>query len=259
IPYVGPIPGGIKPGMRLHVVGTVPANAQQFQINFKTGVKDSDDVAFHFNPRFGQCVYMNIFRKGAWQKEELGPDKPFVKGSPFKLLFIINKDNYEVHVNGSHIYTFSHRIPLESVTTLAILGDVLIFWLGFEKIPYAGPITGGIKSGMRLHVEGAVPANAQQFQINFKTGVKDSDDVAFHFNPRFGQCVYMNIFRKGAWQKEELGPVTPFVKGSNFKLLFIINKDNYEVYVNGFKQCTFKHRIPLEKISTLNIRGNVSI
>lgn len=126
IPYVGPIAGGIRPGTRLHVEGTVPHNAKQyaniyflifisfngictilvlwitffslcrFQINFKTGVKDADDVAFHFNPRFGHYVYMNNFRNGKWQKEELGPDKPFVKGQLFKLLFLINKDSYEV-------------------------------------------------------------------------------------------------------------------------------------------------------------------
>lgn len=68
----------------------------RFRIDFKTGAKDADDVAFHFNPRIGQYVYMNIFKNGKWQKEELAPDKPFVMETPFKLLFIINKDFYEV-------------------------------------------------------------------------------------------------------------------------------------------------------------------
>lgn len=34
-----------------------------------------------------------------------------------------------------------------------------------QKIPYVGPIAGGIKPGMRLHVEGAVPPNAKQYAI----------------------------------------------------------------------------------------------
>ncbi|KAF5896902.1 uncharacterized protein DAT39_013383, partial [Clarias magur] len=280
IPYLGQLP--IKLGMRLHVVGLVPHHAKQFQINFKTGVKDSDDVAFHFNPRIGQYVYMNIFLNGKWQKEELGPEKPFAPGTPFKLLFIINRDFYEVHVNGVQLYTFKHRMALERVTTLGIVGDVSIIWLGFEdsqqtitstftipsevsnpviqpSIPYVGPIAGGIKTGMRLHLEGAVPLKAKQFQINFKTGVKDSDDVAFHFNPRIGETVYMNIFRNGKWEKAELGPDKPFVPGALFKLLFLIKKDSYEVHVNGVNLYTFNHRIPLDRVTTLGILGDVSI
>lgn len=31
----------------------------------------------------------------------------------------------------------------------------------------------------------------------------------------------------------------------------------HQVYVNGKEQCTFKHRLPLEKVSTLNIAGDV--
>ncbi|KAK3548354.1 hypothetical protein QTP70_010715 [Hemibagrus guttatus] len=378
IPYVGPIAGGIRPGTRLHVQGTVHPNAKEFQINFKTGINNTDDVAFHFNPRIGQYVYMNIFKNGKWQKEELGPEKPFGKGTFFKLLFLINDDSYKVHVHGQHLYTFKHRIPLESVSTLGIVGDVSINWLGFEDwketttttftipceisnpvtqptIPYVGPIAGGIRPGTRLHVQGTVHPNAKEFQINFKTGINDADDVAFHFNPRIGQYVYMNIFKNGKWQKEELGPEKPFGKGTFFKLLFLINDDSYkelpyvggipgglkqdkaivfqgtvpanancfainfktgpsdgddiafhytprfgdittlnsfrngkwetpenapdkpftkggafiilvvinsegyEVFVNGLKHCTFKHRIPLEKVSTVNVCGDVSL
>ncbi|XP_058243509.1 uncharacterized protein lgals4 isoform X2 [Hemibagrus wyckioides] len=282
IPYVGPIAGGIRPGTRLHVQGTVHPNAKEFQINFKTGINNADDVVFHFNPRIGQYVYMNIFKSGKWQKEELGPEKPFVRGASFKLLFLVNKDCYEVHVNGQHLYSFKHRLPLESVTTLGIVGDVVIHWLGFEDwkqtttttftipsevsdpviqptIPYVGPIAGGIRPGTRLHVQGTVHPNAKEFQINFKTGINNADDVVFHFNPRIGQYVYMNIFKSGKWQKEELGPEKPFVRGASFKLLFLVNKDCYEVHVNGQHLYSFKHRLPLESVTTLGIVGDVVI
>lgn len=33
-----------------------------FEINLKTGLSDRDDIAFHFNPRIGQYVYLNSFR-----------------------------------------------------------------------------------------------------------------------------------------------------------------------------------------------------
>lgn len=42
-------------------------------------------------------------------------------------------------MNGMKFYTFSHRIPFDMVTTLAIVGDVTIYWLGFEvsKLVYS--------------------------------------------------------------------------------------------------------------------------
>ncbi|XP_053355996.1 uncharacterized protein LOC128527577 isoform X1 [Clarias gariepinus] len=279
-PYVGSIGGILRPGMRLHVEGTVHPNAHQFHVNFKAGVKDGDDVAFYFNPRIGQNVTMNAFQNGQWMIEELGSDMPFVRGASFKLLFIVYKDFYEVHVNGMRLYTFNHRIPLERITTLAISGDVSIIWLGFEdwrqtftysipsvvlnpvihpSIPYVGPVAGGIRPGMQLHVEGAIPPNAKQFQINFKTGIQDGDDTAFHFNPRIGQDVYMNVFKNGQWQKGELGHNKTFVEGASFNLLFIIYRDFYEVHVNGEHIYKFNHRIPVDRVNTLGISGDVLI
>lgn len=34
---------------------------------------------------------------------------------------------------------------------------------------------------------------------------------------------------------------------------------DHQIYVNGKEQYTFKHRIPLEKVSTLNIKGVVDV
>uniref|UniRef100_A0A3B1JGY6 Galectin n=1 Tax=Astyanax mexicanus TaxID=7994 RepID=A0A3B1JGY6_ASTMX len=60
---------------------------------------------------------------------------------------------------------------------------------------------------------------------------------AFHFNPRMGQRVAMNSFRNGKWESEE-----------SASILIPL-----QVYVNGFQHCLFKHRIPLEKVTTLII------
>ncbi|XP_060779272.1 uncharacterized protein LOC132887734 isoform X2 [Neoarius graeffei] len=292
IPYVGTIDGGIRPGMRLHVEGIVPLHAKQFQINFKTGEKDADDVAFHFNPRIGLYVYMNIFRNGRWQKEELRPGN-FEMGAPFKLLFLIHKDFYEVHLNGVLFYKFSHRIPLNKVTTLAMSGDVLIMWFGFEKwtqpsfknsklilmgigsttfiplevsdlitnpaLPYVAAIPGWLKQDIAFVFQGIAPEDNNRFEINFKTGPSDGDDIAFHYNPRIGSITALNSFRNRSWELQIDAPVKPFTSGGAFIILIVINSQGYEVYVNGFKHCTFKHRIPLEKVSTVHVGGKVSL
>ncbi|KAI5616328.1 hypothetical protein C0J50_24165, partial [Silurus asotus] len=279
LPYVNTIKGGIKPDMAVIVQGTLPAHAQSFEINFKTGESDSDDIAFHFNPRIGQYVYLNSFRDGSWEKEECVSDKSFNKGAGFYMFFVIHSDNYEVYVNGLRLCTFKHRIPVEKVSTLGIRGDAFKPIYGFidvgtiisymhnnehslcfvQALPYVGSITGGLKPGMSLFLRGTVPTHAKGFEINLKTGFSDDDDIAFHFNPRIGQYVYLNSFRKGSWEKEQTAPDKPFTKGAAFKLLLVIKTDRYEVYVNDVLHCVFKHRVPLEEVTTLAILGDVSL
>ncbi|PIO29382.1 hypothetical protein AB205_0191920, partial [Aquarana catesbeiana] len=57
IPYVGTILGGLEPGTMVVIHGTVPNDADRFQIDFQCGSSTSprSDVAFHFNPRFKGC------------------------------------------------------------------------------------------------------------------------------------------------------------------------------------------------------------
>ncbi|MGL4602200.1 MAG: hypothetical protein ACRCVE_12180 [Plesiomonas sp.] len=128
-----------------------------------------------------------------------------------------------------------------------------------------------------------------RFEINFKTGQAKNDDTAFHFNPRFNANVVMNSFRNGAWEVEEYGPDNPFKMGEAFEMFIVIKPEGYQVcalshqthktpetqlrscthtdllallhqvYVNGREYYLFKHRIPLEKVTALNICGNVAV
>uniref|UniRef100_A0A9J8C095 Galectin 4 n=1 Tax=Cyprinus carpio carpio TaxID=630221 RepID=A0A9J8C095_CYPCA len=299
IPYMGPISGGLREGMALYLQGAVPANAERFRINFKTGPTDKHDTAFHFNPRMGSNVAMNSFSTGKWETGESVSDNPFKKGEAFEMFFVIKSEGYQVYVNGKELYTFKHRIPLEKVTMLNINGDVGVNLFGFIEnwskssfvtavrsktaylgsprgelstiksevlqpiqnltIPYMGPISGGLREGMALYLQGAVPANADRFRINFKTGPTDKHDTAFHFNPRMGSNVAMNSFSTGKWETGESVSDNPFKKGEAFEMFFVIKSEGYQVYVNGKELYTFKHRIPLEKVTTLNINGDIAV
>uniref|UniRef100_A0A8C1J2G8 Galectin n=1 Tax=Cyprinus carpio TaxID=7962 RepID=A0A8C1J2G8_CYPCA len=95
LPYVAPISGGLREGMALYLKGVIPTNS------------DSDDTAFHFNPRLHQKVVMNSFRNRKWEAKESVSDNPFKKGETFEM--------FTVYVNGKELYTFKHRIPLEKV------------------------------------------------------------------------------------------------------------------------------------------------
>uniref|UniRef100_A0A3B1KFY5 Galectin n=1 Tax=Astyanax mexicanus TaxID=7994 RepID=A0A3B1KFY5_ASTMX len=113
---------------------------------------------------------------------------------------------------------------------------------------YVGTIPEGIKPDMAVCFQGTVPADSDQFAINFKTGSSDGDDVALHFNPLIGQKVTLSSCRNGKWESEESASAEPFTRSSL-----------HHVFVNGVKHCMFKHRIPVEKVSTLNIGGDVSL
>ncbi|XP_062860528.1 uncharacterized protein lgals4 [Trichomycterus rosablanca] len=292
LPYVGTINGGIKPGMAVFIRGAVPENAKGFEVNFQTGQSDGDNIAFHYNPRFGQYVYLNTFRNGNWEKEETVSERPLTESTSFTMFVVIKAERYEVYVNGFKQCMFKHRIPVENVSTLGFRGDVFINIYGFVEnwsesslmtskesfvpptisipstvfnpviqpaLPYVGPIKGGIKPDMALFFQGVIPLHAPSFAVHFQTGQSDGDDIAFHFNPHVGQCTYLNSFRNGSWEEEETAPDEPFTKGASFYMFIVINSDHYEVYVNGWRHCMFKHRIPIEKVSTLSVRGNVNL
>ncbi|XP_026088443.1 uncharacterized protein LOC113062675 [Carassius auratus] len=299
LPYVAPISGGLREGMALYLQGVVPNNADGFEINFKTGQSSNDDIAFHFNPRMDQIVAMNSLINGSWGTEESISDNPFKKGEAFEMFTVMKSEGYQVYVNGKELYTFKHRIPLEKVSTLNFSGDVAVNLSGFiqnwktsvfptevrtkittlgsshedlstvqseilqpvqnPNLPYVAPISGGLREGMALYLQGAVPTNADGFEINFKTGQSSNDDIAFHFNPRMDQIVAMNSLINGSWGTEESISDNPFKKGEAFEMFTVMKSEGYQVYVNGKELYTFKHRIPLEKVSTLNFSGDVAV
>ncbi|KAI5606976.1 hypothetical protein C0J50_9977, partial [Silurus asotus] len=269
LPYVGKIPGGFKQDMAVFLQGTLPAEAKSFEMNFKTGTSDADDTAFHYKPHIGDRTVLNSCRKGSWETEESASDKPFTKGGVFQIFVAIKSDGYEVYTNGVKHCTFKHRIPLEKVLAITINGDISSLLCGFiqkwtcpslfikEKrsilmgsgsstfipleisdpvsnpaIPYVGKIAGGINQDVALVFQGTVPADAKSFEMNFKTGPADGDDIAFHYKPVFGANTSLNTFRNGNWEKMETAPVKNFTQGGAFIVLFVINAEGYEVCSN---------------------------
>ncbi|XP_037399757.1 stonustoxin subunit beta-like [Pygocentrus nattereri] len=125
-------------------------------------------------------------------------------------------------------------------------------------LPYVGPLSGGLKVGLALFFQGVVPSDSDSFTINLKAGQREGDDIAFHFNPRVGTpSVVRNTFRNGQWQNAEETSGGPFVKGGAFDLFMVVKPEGYEVIVNGYVFCMYWHRMPVESVSALNIRGDV--
>ncbi|KAI7802772.1 putative galectin-4, partial [Triplophysa rosa] len=152
IPYLGPICGGLRPGMSIYIQGAVPEGITRFHINLQCGEFEGADIAFHFNPRFDfwDKVVFNTFREGVWEGEEKIKKMPFKRGEHFEMVIVVNSEGYQVNVNGKEFYFYQHRIPVERVCALEIGGDVCI-----QTINVIG---GGFPAGMGVSNTGGYPA-----------------------------------------------------------------------------------------------------
>ncbi|XP_058236240.1 cytolytic toxin-alpha-like isoform X1 [Hemibagrus wyckioides] len=284
-PYLESIPGGLRPGMALFFQGVVPKDFTRFEINLQTTPKYLHEIALHFNPRVDSVV-LNSYRNGSWEHQEWASGNPFVQGAAFDIILVIKQERYEVMVNGLEYCTFQHRIPMDTVTTLDIRGEVFMNTFTItEKFstpmlinklrtkilnspsggphpvckpnkPYLESIPGGLRPGMALFFQGLVPKDFTRFEVNLQTTPKYLHDIALHFNPRV-DCVVLDSCRNGSWEHPQWASGNPFVQGAIFDIILVIKQECYEVMVNGLEYCTFQHRIPMDTVTTLDIRGDV--
>ncbi|XP_076842162.1 galectin-4-like [Brachyhypopomus gauderio] len=141
IPYIGPIYGGLRPGMYVYIHGEMHHHISRFHVNLQCGEFEGCDVAFHFNPRieFWDKVIFNSYRNGSWEGEETVYEMPFHRGRHFEVVICVTIDGYEVNVNGQGFYFYQHRMPVERVCVLEVGGDVII-----DNISIIGGMQGGM-------------------------------------------------------------------------------------------------------------------
>uniref|UniRef100_A0A665UCK5 Galectin n=1 Tax=Echeneis naucrates TaxID=173247 RepID=A0A665UCK5_ECHNA len=131
---------------------------------------------------------------------------------------------------------------------------VCFFVLTVQRIPYLGPIYGGLREGSSIYLQGSIPDDITRFFVNLLCGESESSDIALHFNPRFDgwDKVVFNTCQDGSWQSEEKIRSMPFSKGQSFEMVIMIK-------VNGNDFHTFQHRMPVERVCAMQIAGDVSI
>ncbi|NXQ99558.1 LEG8 protein, partial [Sagittarius serpentarius] len=286
IPYVGTVLGGLVPGELIVICGTVPDDADRFQVDLQCGssIKPRADVAFHFNPRFKRsgCIVCNTLEREKWGWEEITYKMPFQKGKSFEIVIMILKDKFQVAVNKQHLLLYNHRISLGRIDTLGIYGKVQIKTINFVSnslqgaqlsslgvtntendinvFPYVEKLDTALRPGCTVAIKGEVNKNPKAFVINLKSS--DSKDIALHLNPRMKNKVFVrNSYLHDSWGEEEKEVDNfPFSPGMYFELIIFCDDHQFKVAVNGVHTLEYKHRFKqLEKINVVEIMGDVKL
>ncbi|XP_012714962.1 galectin-8 [Fundulus heteroclitus] len=276
IPYTGPIPGGLHPGEIIIIQGTVPPDADRFQVDLSSGcsTKPRSDVALHFSPRFNDspCVVCNSLLRDEWGKEETLHQLPYKRGAPFETIILVHKNAFKVAVNGTHLLEYKHRIPLSGVDTFSISGNVRVHAIGYIPnsaiysesgdlgVPYKGSILKGLSPGQHITIKGQVSMYPHSFTV--KLCNSKTENVALHLNPRMKSGVFIrNSYLDGSWGQEERElPFFPFSPGEYFEILLLCQPHQFKLAVNGSHLFEFRHRVQdLSSIDQLEIMGDLEL
>ncbi|XP_078504730.1 galectin-8 isoform X1 [Lissotriton helveticus] len=294
VPFAMSIPGGLQAGHMVAIHGTVPDNADRFQVDFQCGssIDPRADVAFHFNPRFKRsgCIVCNTLQHERWGREEITYQMPIKKGQPFEILVMVFNDKFQVAANGKHLLIYNHRINLDRVDTLGIYGMVKIDMIRLVtnttlkgsqpqslagvkeeqsielpmtsefEIPYTGMLNKPMAPGRTIVIKGEVNKNANRFSIDLKpTG---SNNIALHLNPRVKSRMFVrNSYINDSWGEEENKLEDfPFCSDMYFEIIILCEAQEYKVAVNGKHSLEYKHRFRhLDQINVLSINGDIRL
>ncbi|XP_059567222.1 galectin-12 isoform X2 [Myotis daubentonii] len=113
-------------------------------------------------------------------------------------------------------------------------------------------------------LQGAVPLEARRFQVDFQCGcsLHPPPDIAIHFNPRFHTTqphAICNTLQAGRWQAEARWPRLALRRGASFRILFLFGHEDMKVSVNGRHFLHYRYRLPLSRVDTLGIFGDILV
>uniref|UniRef100_A0A4W4HJE0 Galectin n=1 Tax=Electrophorus electricus TaxID=8005 RepID=A0A4W4HJE0_ELEEL len=121
--YIGEIKGGLRPSMRLVVMGIVHKQPKRYVPD----EEEKGDVGLQLTVSFGQkSVLRNSRLAGEWGASESAISFfPFAAGESFKMEIVCEHQQFRILVDGQPLCGFSHRVTqLASLTSLRVFGDL---------------------------------------------------------------------------------------------------------------------------------------
>uniref|UniRef100_A0A3Q3IM89 Galectin n=2 Tax=Monopterus albus TaxID=43700 RepID=A0A3Q3IM89_MONAL len=117
------------------------------------------------------------------------------------------------------------------------------------------------KVGQTMTIVGVPNRDAASFSVNI---APDEQEVALHFNPRFGahgdnNTVVCNSYERGRWGQEQRVGRFPFHRGEECKIIIGFTSTEFLVTLADDSQIHFPNRLGLKKYSVITFKGDVRI
>ncbi|XP_053134996.1 galectin-12 isoform X2 [Hemicordylus capensis] len=262
LPYFTTIFSGLTPGKMVLVQGTIPVEAERFQVDFQRGcsLQPRADIGVHFNPRFHARphVVCNALSDSRWMEETRFPNLPLKGGDSFQLLFLFEQDHVQVSINGQHCLQYPFGLPLVQMNTLGVSGDVVVKSIAFLAnnpfdasrtgypmaprlftsstslaVPLSRQLPRSLQPGDTLTVRGLVHEDPKEFHISLK---KDPSHTTLSFRVCFTDKTVG--WSSSSLQSPELGKMLgtgfPFYPQRYFELLLrVCTEDHLKLALNG--------------------------
>ncbi|OCT68852.1 galectin-related protein [Xenopus laevis] len=128
VQYFGNIKGGMKPAMKITIMGIVDDKPKSFTVSLLCNPNDMDqDVALLLRVNFQEkSIVRNAKFAGIWGTEEGNiPYFPFTAGDNFKMEILCEHQQMRLTLDGQQLCDFAHRVPqLRTVIGLKVTGDI---------------------------------------------------------------------------------------------------------------------------------------
>ncbi|XP_072896256.1 galectin-related protein A isoform X1 [Hemitrygon akajei] len=127
-PFVGEIKSGLKPSMRMTIMGIVHSKPNSFVISLISNPLETEtDIGLEVTVSFrDRSVVRNAKVSGKWGKEEKNiPYFPFTAMQHFKMEILCEHQQFRVQVDGQQLFDFTYRFQqIHKLTALKIIGDL---------------------------------------------------------------------------------------------------------------------------------------
>ncbi|XP_028293191.1 galectin-related protein B [Gouania willdenowi] len=128
--YIGEIKGGMRPSMKLVVMGIVNKKPKSIEVILSSKPEEEEtegDVGLQLKVSFmDKAVQRNARLDGKWGScENTLSFFPFAPGEAFKMEIVCEHQQFRILVDGQPLCGFSHRLSqLASLTALRVFGDL---------------------------------------------------------------------------------------------------------------------------------------
>jgi hypothetical protein len=269
-------------GQVITIIGRVPENSRLFTVDLKTDngfTGNPGDIQLHMSIRFNEGKIVrnthDILNGPNWPNREEISDNlhpgssllPMTKGSPYKILILVDGDGYFISINDRPFCFFAHRRSIDEIKKLVISGDTEVFAVN-QGVPRDSFWPSNYENGIR-------PLQTHQFQAGDVIVISavpqgrsrgnfyiDFDDTAFRGRSNFhfrnylndNRCVCNSQALSLTWLPEVRAQCSAVTVGRRFRIAIAYTESAFRTAINGreIMTMTFERR-PLAAVSDVNI------